>query len=560
MLLTDHNSIQRNLSALVDFSNLINSTLDVDFTLNNLLLTCLGKFHTSRGLVALPDDDNILKVKVSKGFLNEVLNDFPKINTEKVDSCDELKSYLEKHNLPICKKIISSNNTVGILVLGSRLVKKPFDDDDQEFIVTLLNIAATAIDNSIGVEKLKKLNRELDSKVNQLSSLFDLSKEFSGILEIEMVGKLLVFSVIGQMLVSKYAVLTCEGKNNCTILDAKFPFDSLKSALYEYNASQIKKVITEESLKENYNIFYKLGVKLIIPMKIKGESKGLILLGPRISKQKYSRSDIEYLSSVGSLAIMSIENAKLFKETLEKQRMEKDLELARNIQKNLLPKKIPKLKNFEIAAFNESAKQVGGDYFDVVKLDDRKTLVAIADVSGKGVQAALMMANLQAFLKSISKQQISLSEATNLINDLVSENTMMGNFITFFWAVLNDEQKELTFVNAGHNPPILVRDGKITKFKKGGMILGVMETTIPYEATNIKVESNDAIILFTDGVTEAMNFEHTEYTDVRLEELVKANYQKSSKELLNVIKNDVINFTQNAEQSDDLTALILKVL
>ena len=137
---------------------------------------------------------------------------------------------------------------------------------------------------------------------------------------------------------------------------------------------------------------------------------------------------------------------------------------------------------------------------------------------------------------------------------------MMGNFITFFWAVLNDEQKELTFVNAGHNPPILVRDGKITKFKKGGMILGVMETTIPYEATNIKVESNDAIILFTDGVTEAMNFEYTEYTDVRLEELVKANYQKSSKELLNVIKNDVINFTQNAEQSDDLTALIIKVL
>ena len=560
MLLKDHNSVQRNLSALVDFSNLINSTLDVDFTLNNLLLTCLGKFHTSKGLVALPDDENILRVKVSKGFSKEILNDFPKIDTENVDGCDELKFYLEKHNLPVCKKIVSSNNTIGLLVLGPRLVKKTFDDDDKEFIKTLLNIAATAIDNSIGVEKLKKLNRELDSKVNQLSSLFDLSKEFSGILEIEMVGKLLVFSIIGQMLVSKYAVLTCEGKSNCTILDSKFPYDQLNLALDEHDASQIVQVVTEETLKENYGKFHQLGVKLIIPMKIKGASKGLILLGPRISKQNYSRSDIEYLSSVGSLAIISIENAKLFKETLEKQRMEKDLELARNIQKNLLPKKLPKLKNFEIAAFNESAKQVGGDYFDVVKLNDKKTLVAIADVSGKGVQAALMMANLQAFLKSISKQQIPIDEATNLINDLVSENTMMGNFITFFWAVLNDEQKELTFVNAGHNPPILVRDGKITKLKKGGMILGVMETTIPYEATNIKVESNDAIILFTDGVTEAMNFEHKEYTDGRLEELVKANFQKSSKDLLNVIKKDVFDFTQNTEQSDDLTALIIKVL
>jgi sigma-B regulation protein RsbU (phosphoserine phosphatase) len=560
MLLTDHNSVQRNLSAIVDFSNLINSTLDVEFTLNNLLLTCLGKFHTSKGLVALPDDKNILRIKTSKGFSQEIINDFPGTNTDKIDSCEELKSFLAKHNLPICKKIISSNKIIGILILGPRLVKKTFDDDDDKFITTLLNIAAIAIDNSIGVEKLKNLNRELDSKVNQLSSLFDLSKEFSGILEVEMIGKLLVYSIIGQMLVSKYSVLTCSGKNNCTILDSRFSYEQLNAALEQSDVSQIKEVILEESLKENFSLFYQLGVKLIIPMQIQGETKGIILLGPRISKQKYSRSDIEFLLSVGSLAIISIENAKLFKEALEKQRMEKDLELARTIQKNLLPKKFPKLKNFEISAFNESARQVGGDYFDIVKLSDQKTLVAIADVSGKGVQAALMMANLQAFLKSISKQSIPLSEATNLINDLVSENTMMGNFITFFWAELNDNSKELTFVNAGHNPPLLVRNGEIIKFQKGGMILGVMETTVPYEATNIKVESNDAIILFTDGVTEAMNSKNEEYTDLRLEELVKINFNKSSKELLDTIKRDVLNFTQNAEQSDDLTALIIKVL
>ena len=172
MLLTDHNSVQRNLSALVDFSNLINSTLDVEFTLNNLLLTCLGKFHTSKGLVALPDENNTLSIKISKGFSKDVLDKFPELNANDVEGCDELKEFLIQNQLPICKKILSSQKTIGILILGERLVKKQFDNNDNEFITTLLNIAATAIDNSIGVEKLKRLNRELDSKVNQLSSLF----------------------------------------------------------------------------------------------------------------------------------------------------------------------------------------------------------------------------------------------------------------------------------------------------------------------------------------------------------------------------------------------------
>jgi sigma-B regulation protein RsbU (phosphoserine phosphatase) len=560
MQLTDHNSVQRNLSTLVDFSNLINSTLDIEFTLNNLLLTCFGKFHTTKGLVALTDNINELKIAASKGFSDNVKNGFPKVNAAEIENCKELKDFLNKFNLPICREIKSSDKTIGVLILGERLVDKKFDSDDNEFIKTLLSIAATAIDNSIGVKKLKTLNRELDSKVNQLSSLFDLSKEFSGILEIEMVGKLLVYSIIGQMLVSKYAVLTCDENSNCTILDSKFDYKLLEEALNEYSASQITEVVKGKKLEVDFSSFSKLGVELLIPMIIKGKSKGLILLGPRISRQSYSRSDIEFVSSVGSLAIISIENAKLFKEAVEKQRMEKDLELARSIQKNLLPNKIPKLKNFEIAAFNESARQVGGDYYDVIKLNDEKTLVAIADVSGKGVQAALMMANLQAFLKSISKQNIALDEATNLINDLVSENTMMGNFITFFWAVLNEKEKKVTFVNAGHNPPLLIRNGEIKKMKKGGMILGVMETTIPYEATNIIVEPEDAIILFTDGVTEAMNTLNQEYTDERLEELAKLNSSKSADELLKVIRHDVLEFTQNAEQSDDLTALVIKVL
>ncbi len=129
------------------------------------------------------------------------------------------------------------------------------------------------------------------------------------------------------------------------------------------------------------------------------------------------------------------------------------------------------------------------------------------------------MANLQAFLKSIYKQNYKLEEASNFLNDLVSENTTNGSFITFFWGILNIETKEFTYVNMGHNPPLLVRGKEIIKLRKGGMILGVMKTLIPYESETVKLKSEDSIILFTDGVTEAMNKQNEEYSDERLEEL-----------------------------------------
>jgi len=294
-------------------------------------------------------------------------------------------------------------------------------------------------------------------------------------------------------------------------------------------------------------------------MQIQGKTKGLILLGNRINKQQFTESDIEFIYSVGSLAIISIENKRLFKEELEKHKLEEELDLAREIQKNLLPREIVQLNNFEISAENISSKQVGGDYFDVIQKDEENCYLAIADVSGKGVPAALLMANLQAFLKSISKQNISLVEGTRMINDLISENVTGGKFITFFWASINDKNRTISYVNAGHNPPLLVRDGEIIKMEKGGIILGVMKTNVPYITETLQLQKNDLLVFFTDGITEAMDKKQNEYSDERLEKLVLSFNNKSSKEVLTSIQADVKNFTSGAIQSDDITLLVLKV-
>jgi sigma-B regulation protein RsbU (phosphoserine phosphatase) len=195
----------------------------------------------------------------------------------------------------------------------------------------------------------------------------------------------------------------------------------------------------------------------------------------------------------------------------------------------------------------------------MIRLDDNNLCVAVADVSGKGVPAALLMANLQAFLKTICRHGMSIDKATALINDLVSENTADGRFITFFWGIIDDNEKKFKYVNAGHNPPLLIRDGKITKLDKGGIILGVMKTFFPYISEDIGLKQNDTIILFTDGVSEAMNKEGEEFSDKRLEEIAVNVAHKPSAVILEEIRQEVLTFTSGAVQSDDITLMVIKV-
>jgi sigma-B regulation protein RsbU (phosphoserine phosphatase) len=254
-----------------------------------------------------------------------------------------------------------------------------------------------------------------------------------------------------------------------------------------------------------------------------------------------------------------MENRRLFREALEKHKMEEELDIAREIQRNLLPQKFPSLSNFDIAAVNVSSKQVGGDYYDIIELDENDCVVAIADVSGKGVPASLMMANMQAFLQVICRQNIPLDIATGLINDLISKNTTDGRFITFFWGTLNNLDKTFEYVNAGHNPPLLIRDGKIIKLEIGGMILGVMKTLMQYRSEKIQLMKDDVIVMFTDGISEAMNKKGEEFSDAALEKLSLELVGDTSENIMKKIQSEVQKFTDGANQSDDITLVVIKV-
>lgn len=554
----DYIKFKRNLSALVDFSRVINSSLDLNFILNNVLLTCLGKFLTTKGFIALKQNKKLI-LKSSKGIADNLINEFPDVQVE--DDCDFneiLKDFMTSANLKIIEKISSSSECVGIVSLGEKLNSQDYSADDLEFLKTILNISATAIQNSIVINELKIVNRTLDSRVQRLNSLFELSKEFGLFSESSKVTKLLVFSLMGQFLVSKYALLKFED-GNIHLLESKFQGNDLLQKIKNIDYKNIDTPLKEDEIENNFPELHEIDINLIVPMKLQGRTKGLILLGKRMNLQEYTDDDIEYIFSVGSLAIISLENRRLFQEALEKYKLEEELDFARDIQKNLLPQSIPHLESFDIAAINVSSRQVGGDYYDIIKLDDDNYCIAIADVSGKGIPASLLMANIQAFLRVICKHGMNIEEATALINDLLFENTSDGRFITFCWGILNQQNKTINYVNAGHNPPLLLCDGKLTKLSSGGIILGVMKTFMPYVSEVINLKKDDVLVFFTDGISEAMNIKGEEFSDERLEKIVIESSGLSAKEIMNNIRNEVLDFSSGTVQSDDLTMIVVKV-
>lgn len=550
--------LKRNLTSLVEFSRVVNSSLDLQFTLNNLLLTCLGKFITTKGCIILSVESK-MKILSSKGLNEEQIASFPELDhLNEIESSKELQTYLSQTKLVYSEKICSSRKCLGILCLGEKINHKEYSQEEKEFLVTILNIASTAIENAMFINELKDVNRMLDSRVNRLSSLFELGKEFGVLNDESRISKLLVYSLLGHFLLSTYVVLIID-ENKLKILESTVPRAPLLDIMTHVNIPSIENVHDKAGIEKDFPNFSKYSFELMIPMQLQGETRGLLLLGKRINNIRYSETDVEFINSVGTLAIISLENKRLFQEALEKQKLEEELEIAKGIQRNLLPKEMPLLNNFQISAMSISSKQVGGDYYDIIKTKDGRYFIGIGDVSGKGVPAALLMANLQAFLKSITKQGYDIAASTQIINDLVSENTTDGRFITFFWLLLDDQKKEMTYVNAGHNPPLLIRDKKITYLNKGGMLLGVMKTFIPYESETVQLQKDDILVMFTDGVTEAKNRSDEEYSDKKLEDLLTQKTFSSSEEIMGEVKKSIDEFVGGESQSDDITLIVLHV-
>lgn len=559
---------------LFEFSNVVNSSLDLNFILGTVLLTVMGKMLVSKGLVLLKKPDGSFEVIAKKGL--EQVSIGQRIEIDKpprtIAAVRRLKTttkmwvgFFASLDQELVIPILSQRSVVGMIAVGPRLSLKNYTSSDKQLIQSLVNLSGAAIEKALIIDQLKEVNRSLDHKFQELNTLFDLSKEFNVGLDVSKVVRLITFALLGQVGVNRYAICLRNDQGLQIIasrLDGEIAIAGSLNVLCDLKKAElIQDLLKQRKLREAAVGLHQLGITALIPMHLQNQTKGIIMLGPRLRGGEYSKSDLEFLYSLGNLAIISIENARLFRDALEKQRLEDELKIAREIQQGLLPEELPSIQGFEIAGINIPSYQVGGDYYDVIQHSETDYVVAIGDVSGKGTPAALLMAGVQAVLRTIAPLHLPLPVATGRMNDLICMNTHGGKFITFFWGILETKGRTFRYVNAGHNPPMVIRkDGTVEKLEQGGLILGIMKDVAPYQEGNIGLERGDVLLMYTDGVSEAMNPDSVDFSEEELEKVAKGSRNLSAKEFIARIRQSLDAHTKGSPQSDDITMLVLKAV
>lgn len=274
----------------------------------------------------------------------------------------------------------------------------------------------------------------------------------------------------------------------------------------------------------------------------------------------YSKDDLEILMLLSSQVAIIIEKVMLHEQLIEKQRLETQLEIARQVQLQLLPARDPELDGFEISAYNFPTEEVSGDYYDWVRMYEDQIGIVIADVSGKGVPAALLMAFLRASLRAASHIGYAPHISMSKVNYLLWESIERNQFVTAFYGILDATNRTLAYANAGHNPPLLIdTEGNARFVERGGVPLGMFRDSRYYEyfAT---IDPGQILVLYTDGVTEANNLADEEYGRERLVEAVRRSRHLSARAMIDVIHRDVINWTEGLGATDDVTLFIVKAL
>jgi len=300
------------------------------------------------------------------------------------------------------------------------------------------------------------------------------------------------------------------------------------------------------------------GFDLVIPVYHKKIPISFALVGGiRADADEYNR--IQFITTFTNIIAVAIENKRLFKKQIEQERYARDMELASSVQKMLIPDHLPKSQYFEIATVYKPHFTVGGDYFDFIQYDERRLTFCIADISGKGVSAAILMANFQAILQSLIYQYRDLETFVFALNEAVFRITRSDRFITLFIGELNLKNNTLQYINAGHFPPYLVQNGKVTRLESGCTIIGAFETLPEIHMGEVKLTHPGTIFACTDGLTDVVNELEQYFDDTQLSSILEgADTIRSAEDLNEQLMQEVDKFRGTRSYPDDIAMLTCK--
>lgn len=306
-----------------------------------------------------------------------------------------------------------------------------------------------------------------------------------------------------------------------------------------------------------------LGVRSVLAVPLSVDERnifGLIYADSPTYEATFSEEHLNILTTLASVASIRVENAALLEERFQRERMERELELASEIQQRFQPSSPPLLDGYEFQGISFSCYEIGGDYYDFIPRPDGNMVIALGDVSGKGTAAALLMSSLHAAIHAQVSAKSKLDETITSVNRYLAENTPGNRFVTLFMAELDPLAGEVRYINAGHNPPLIARgSGNITQLMSGGLPLGIMPDA-SYEEGNLNLAPGEVLVIYSDGVTEAVNPRGEEFGIERLSEVVSKCVEKSAAGIRDRIESALSTFTETAPANDDITLVIVKRL
>jgi sigma-B regulation protein RsbU (phosphoserine phosphatase) len=297
---------------------------------------------------------------------------------------------------------------------------------------------------------------------------------------------------------------------------------------------------------------------LAVPLGVADKVFGIIYADSPIAEGRFTEDHLKVLTTLASVAAIRVENARLLEARFERERLERELALASEIQQRFQPTAPPHVKGYELQGISFPCYEIGGDYYDFIEREDGRLVIALGDVSGKGTAAALLMSSLHAAIHAQSASHDSLVATISAVNRYLADNIPANRFVTLFYAELDPESGALAFLNAGHNPPLIVHSaGTVEQLASGGLPLGIKRDA-DYREGRTQLQAGDVLVIYSDGVTEAVSPSGEEFGSTRLYEVVSRNIEASAAGIRDRIESSLTKFAQGTSAADDITLVIVK--
>ncbi len=424
------------------------------------------------------------------------------------------------------------------------------------------------------IDQLIEENTRLRAAVEELSILNDIATAISSTQSLEKIVDLIVHKCVKHLHVEQGAVMllneqdmnkpfhTMIRKQDSVFNSLPYRLDAQLTGWMLKNKTPllVNDLETDSRFRLSPDDKGSIRSLLGVPLTLKGRMTGIINVFNKHDNSGFTSNDQRLLSIIAAQSAQIIENARLYLEEQALQHIQEEMRVAKNIQENLLPKETPVSETYQFAGKSVPAKEVGGDYYDFISLRDGRIAFCLGDISGKGIPASLLMANLQASLRGQAFVGSECKDCVAFANNILFHNTDSTRYATLFYALLDKDDHHLTYCNAGHNSPYLFSPGEEPKrLSTGGIVVGMMPD-YNFEEDSIGFKNEDVLVLYSDGVTEALNFSEEEYGEERLENAVRNNMHLSAGDMINEIFKDVDNFTKGAPQFDDITMVIIKCI